>query len=66
VGLHDRRDQIGAALRSAVGFAQHREGLADARRRTEVDAQFPTLLTVRCGAHLLIIHLPAQLLTGYF
>ena len=43
VGLHHGGHQIGAALESAVRFAEHGERLADARRRTEVDAQLPRL-----------------------
>ena len=39
VGLHDRRDDVGAALQPAMRLAEHGAGLADARGRAEVDAQ---------------------------
>jgi hypothetical protein len=37
VGFDDRGDDVGAAFDSAVRLAEHREGLADARRRAQVD-----------------------------
>jgi hypothetical protein len=40
VGLHDGGDHVGAALAPAVRLAEHRVRLADAGRRTQVDAQF--------------------------
>ena len=39
VRLHQSDDDVGAAFLSADAFAEHLVGLADARRRTEVDAQ---------------------------
>ena len=47
VGLDHRGDQVRAALEAAVRLAEHCEGLADTRRRTEVDAQ---LAPLRLGA----------------
>ena len=66
--LYYRGDHIGAALHPAVRFAEHREGLADARRRTQVDAQLASLLLVvgPVGGHTIIIHRSRQLFAGYF
>ena len=45
VRFHDRRDDVGAALQSAMRLAEHGAGLADTRRSAEVDAQLaPPLL----------------------
>ena len=41
VGLDEPDDDVGAALGSAVALAEHGVGLADARRRAEVDPQLP-------------------------
>ncbi len=66
--LDDRGDHIGAALDPAMRLAEHRVGLADPRRRTQVDAQLAALLLVvgPVGAHMIIIHRSRQLFAGYF
>ena len=74
VGLDDRGDHVGAALEPAVRLAEHREGLADAGRRAQVDAQLPALRLVACSAPAgsadRVTHAPSstghQLFTGYF
>jgi hypothetical protein len=40
VGLDERDDNVGSAGGSSRPFVEHREGLADARGDTEIDAQF--------------------------
>lgn len=44
VRLDHRRDDIGAAPQPAVRLAKHRAGLADSRRRTQVNAQLAASL----------------------
>ena len=39
VGLDDADDDVGAAIVASTALAEHRERLADARRRAEVDAE---------------------------
>ena len=39
VGLDDADDDVGAAVVAPPALAEHRVGLADARRRAEVDAE---------------------------
>jgi len=43
VGFHDAGDYIVAFAAQLARGQQHRESLADARRRAEIDAQLPTL-----------------------
>ncbi len=42
VGLDETDDDIGAAFGPTMAFAEHREGLADAWGRAEIDAQRAT------------------------
>jgi hypothetical protein len=39
VGLDEADDDVGARARRRRALLEHREGLADARRGTQVDAQ---------------------------
>ena len=41
VGLDEADDDVGAALVAPPALVEHREGLADARRGAEIDAQVP-------------------------
>ncbi len=55
VRLHDRRDDVGAALQPAMRFAEHGAGLADTRRGAEVDAQLATSLLVHPVSQRIVV-----------
>ncbi len=52
VGLHHGGHHVGAAFQPAVRLAEHRERLADAGSRAEVDAQLPALRASPVGRRL--------------
>src|SRR6185369_8695935 len=53
VRLHQPDDDVGPAIEAAPCFAEHGEGLADARSRAEVDPQLPSARLRGCilGGH---------------
>ncbi len=55
VGLDRGRNHIGTAAGAAVRFTEHRVGLADPGRGSEVDAQFPALAALLHETHQTII-----------
>ena len=64
VRLDDAHHHVGIALRAAVTFVQHREGLADPRRGTQVDAQRPASHDGQSARTTAIMRVPGRRVPG--
>ena len=56
VRLHERDDDVGAALHPPVPLAEHGEGLPDARRRAQVDPELAAAVVEPPGGLARLVH----------